>query len=190
MRAHASAGARGLLFAGMGVTPRTIPSSRLRDVVPAPLRGVPCGKRRISSRRRERSSTRWTRAARVGHRDQQGGTLHDAGGRRVEPRRDGPERSFAATRRRIPSRIRHRCCTQRRALDLPAERCVYVGDDLRDVQAGIAGNADAGRALGLHRNRRAARDMAGHRGADRPLDVLDWLPTQRVGASATLSRCT
>ena len=64
-----------------------------------------------------------------------------------------------------------------RALDVAPDRCVYVGDDLRDVEAGRA----AGMATIV-----AGYGYLGHAGdpaqwpatgwIDRPLDLLDWLP--------------
>ena len=43
-------------------------------------------------------------------------------------------RSSAATRRRTPSRIPRRCSRPRAGSASPPARCVYVGDDLRDVR--------------------------------------------------------
>lgn len=67
-----------------------------------------------------------------------------------------------------------------RELDLPPARCVYVGDDLRDVQAGAAAGMPTLVArwgymgTGAHHETWPATG-----GADRPLDVLDWLPSRR-----------
>lgn len=64
-----------------------------------------------------------------------------------------------------------------RALGIAPPRCVYVGDDLRDVQAGIAAGMPTLVArwgyLGIGEPHEAWPATGG---ADRPLDVLDWLP--------------
>ena len=74
----------------------------------------------------------------LGHRHQQGDALRRAAGRRrwACDRARGAGR--AATPRRTPSRIRRRCSKRRAGCGVAAASCVYVGDDLRDVQAGRA----------------------------------------------------
>ncbi len=67
-----------------------------------------------------------------------------------------------------------------RALDIPPERCVYVGDDLRDVQAGIAaGMPTLVARWGYLGTGEPHENWPATGGADRPLDVLDWLPSRR-----------
>jgi 2-phosphoglycolate phosphatase len=67
-----------------------------------------------------------------------------------------------------------------RALDVPPQRCVYVGDDLRDVQAGIAaGMPTLVARWGYLGTGEPHEKWPATGGADRPLDVLDWLPARR-----------
>jgi phosphoglycolate phosphatase len=64
-----------------------------------------------------------------------------------------------------------------RAMSVDPGRCVYVGDDLRDV---IAGNAAGMPTLvarwGYLGVGEPHEEWPATGGADRPLDVLDWLP--------------
>jgi phosphoglycolate phosphatase len=69
-----------------------------------------------------------------------------------------------------------------RLLDVPPARCVYVGDDLRDVQAGIAaGMPTLVARWGYLGTGEPHEKWNATGGADRPLDVLDWLPAKRHG---------
>ena len=81
--------------------------------------------------------------------------------------RSAPASSSAATRRRMRSRIPAPLLHAAAQLGVDAPRCVYVGDDLRDVQAGnAAGMATIVRELRLRRHQRRAVDVAGD-GLDR-----------------------
>ena len=67
-----------------------------------------------------------------------------------------------------------------RKLGVPPGRCVYVGDDLRDVQAGIAaGMPTLVARWGYLGNGEPPERWPATGGADRPLDVLEWLPAGR-----------
>jgi phosphoglycolate phosphatase len=67
-----------------------------------------------------------------------------------------------------------------RMLAVPPERCVYVGDDLRDVQAGIAaGMPTLVARWGYLGTGEPHEKWPATGGADRPLDLLDWLPSRR-----------
>ncbi len=67
-----------------------------------------------------------------------------------------------------------------RALAIDPSRCVYVGDDLRDVQAGVAAGMPTLIArwgyLGIGEPHESWPATGG---ADSPLDVLAWLPGGR-----------
>lgn len=63
------------------------------------------------------------------------------------------------------------------ALGVPAERCAYVGDDLRDVLAGnAAGMATLVARWGYMGTGEPHTQWPAVGGADAPLDLLDWLP--------------
>jgi phosphoglycolate phosphatase len=64
-----------------------------------------------------------------------------------------------------------------RSLDVPPAKCVYVGDDLRDVLAGnAAGMSTLVARWGYLGNEEPHEKWPATGGADRPLDVLAWLP--------------
>lgn len=67
-----------------------------------------------------------------------------------------------------------------RALNIDPTRCVYVGDDLRDVQAGNAAGMPTLAARWGYIGAQPHEQWPATGGADRPLDVLDWLPTARA----------
>jgi len=63
------------------------------------------------------------------------------------------------------------------ALGIEAARCVYVGDDLRDVEGGnAAGMATIVAGYGYMGVGGDARRWPATGWIDRPLDLLDWLP--------------
>ena len=65
--------------------------------------------------------------------------------------RDGAARSSAATRRRMPSRIPEPLLEAARRLGVAPDRCIYVGDDERDMHGGPGRrHAHGGRHLRLH----------------------------------------
>ena len=91
LRDYASSGARGLLYAGMGVTPEHGELWRAARRLSRALHVMPCGDH--ASFRRHRRAAGRHRGARtaLGHRDQQARALHDAGRRRAgfgQARRD------------------------------------------------------------------------------------------------------
>jgi phosphoglycolate phosphatase len=64
-----------------------------------------------------------------------------------------------------------------RALRVPASRCVYVGDDLRDITAGnAAGMATLVARWGYLGTGEPHERWPAAGGADHPLGLLDWLP--------------
>ena len=91
-------------------------------------------------------------------------------------------RSSAATRRRTPSRIRRRCCTRPRSSASPPARCVYVGDAVRDVEAGNAAGMRDDRRRATATSSRTRRPTTwpadGHASTVRAA-LLDWLPPAR-----------
>ena len=139
LRPHASAGARGLLGAGMGIAPEHADFPALRDAFLAHYEAALCVETTLFAGRRR--AARRDRGARtpLGHRHQQGGALH-AAARRPRCALAAPRRrpSSAATRRRTRSRIPAPLLHAAAELGIAAERCVYVGDALRDVEAGNA----------------------------------------------------
>ena len=91
------------------------------------------------------AGARRARAARpaLGHRHQQGAALRRAAGARARRCCRALPRWSAATARRTPSRTRRRCSRRRGAWACRRRHCVYVGDDLRDMQAGRAAGMGA-----------------------------------------------
>jgi phosphoglycolate phosphatase len=67
-----------------------------------------------------------------------------------------------------------------KVLGIVPERCVYVGDDLRDVVAGnAAGMATIVAEYGYLGEQRCADDWPATGWIDRPLALLDWVPDRR-----------
>jgi phosphoglycolate phosphatase-like HAD superfamily hydrolase len=107
------------------------------------------------------SSRRWSRCSPALERLRHAlGHRHQQGLRFAEPVVEGlgslarAAVVVAATPRRTPSRTRRRCSRRRGAWPACAVECIYVGDDLRDVQAGrAAGMATLAAGLGLPRHR-------------------------------------
>jgi phosphoglycolate phosphatase len=181
MRAYASAGARGLLFAGMGVAPEDPEFPVLReafmlhylaclsqttrlfsgvasllDILEA--NGFAWG---IVTNKAARFTTPVVAALKL---DRRAGTIV-CGDTTPHPKPHPEPLLYAA-----------------RALEVVPARCVYVGDDLRDVQAGIAAGMPTLVArwgymgIGEPHERWPATG-----GVDGPLDVLNWLPARRGG---------
>jgi phosphoglycolate phosphatase len=66
-------------------------------------------------------------------------------------------------------------------LGVEPSRCVYVGDDLRDVTAGnAAGMSTIVAEYGYLGEARCAADWPATGWIDRPLALLDWLPLRRA----------
>lgn len=64
------------------------------------------------------------------------------------------------------------------ALTVPPDRCVYVGDDLRDVEAGrAAGMATIVAGYGYMGQSGDPAQWPATAWIDAPLDLLDWLPS-------------
>ena len=179
IRRYASTGARGLLFAGMGVTPDDAEFPALRDAFllhyescladttrlfagvaklldTLEARGLAWG---IVTNKASRFTNPVVAALKL---DTRAGTIV-CGDTTPHPK-PHPEPLLHAAR----------------ALDVPPSRCVYVGDDLRDVQAGIAaGMATLIARWGYLGTGEPHDSWPATGGADRPLDILDWLPSGR-----------
>jgi phosphoglycolate phosphatase len=179
LRPHASAGARGLLGAGMGVTPDDADYRPLRDEFLAyyaagldqttelfdgiaalldalDARGLPWG---IVTNK----ATRFTEPV-VGALGLQGraGAIV-SGDTTAHPKPHPAPLLHAATLLRVD-----------------AARCVYVGDDLRDVIAGnAAGMATIVAEYGYLGEEGCADDWPATGWIDAPLRLLDWLPARR-----------
>jgi 2-phosphoglycolate phosphatase len=62
-----------------------------------------------------------------------------------------------------------------RRLQLAPESCVYIGDDLRDVQAALAANMPALAALWGYMGEHDVSTWGAHALMDNPMHVIDWL---------------
>jgi N-acetyl-D-muramate 6-phosphate phosphatase len=179
VRRYASTGARGLLFAGMGVTPDDAEFPALRDAFllhyesclsettrlfegvarlldTLDARGLAWG---IVTNKAARFTTPVVAALKL---DTRAATI--VSGDTTPHPKPHPEPLLHAAR----------------ALEIPPERCTYVGDDLRDVQAGIAaGMPTLVARWGYLGTGEPHEKWPATGGADRPLDLLDWLPSRR-----------
>jgi len=179
VRAHASAGARGLLFAGMGVVPTDPEYPALRDAFllhyesclaetthlfagvaklldTLDARGLAWG---IVTNKAMRFTEPVVAALKLEKR-----TKAIVAGDTTPHPKPHPEPLLHAAR----------------LLDVPPARCVYIGDDLRDVQAGVAAGMPTLVARWGYMGTGEPHDKWNATGgADRPLDVLDWLPAKR-----------
>ena len=151
LRPMVGSGARGMLGAAFGVAPGDAGFDALRDDFLARYEAAHAARDTRSSTPCSRCSTRWSAAACPGASSP---TRRCASPSRwcegAGPACRVPPRWSAATARRTPSRTRQPLLEAARRLGLPPQRCVYVGDDLRDMQAGrAAGMATAGRRPGV-----------------------------------------
>ncbi len=174
------AGARGMVGAAFGIAPGR---RRLRGParrVPRPLRAAP-------ARAHARSSPAWSRCCRRSRpRGLRWGIVTNKAERFTQPLVDGL--GLHAARRRVVMRRHHAACqaapgaaarsgAAHRAWRRP--HCVYVGDDLRDVQAG--------RAAGMP-TRRRRWGYLGRRRADRATGAPTWCietPSRALELAAT-----
>ena len=68
-----------------------------------------------------------------------------------------------------------------RRLNVAPEQCVYVGDDLRDIQAGqAAGMRTLAAAWGYLGQGEAIEDWGAHAVIHNPMEVLNWLRNQTM----------
>jgi phosphoglycolate phosphatase len=176
LRPHASAGARGLLAAGMGVAPDHADYARLRDAFLAHYMaaldvnthlfdGVPAMLDALEAR-----GLRW-------------GIVTNKAARFTAPvvaalglgARAGVVVSGDTTEHPKPHPLPLLHAAQ--ALDVPPARCAYVGDDLRDVVAGnSAGMVTLVADYGYLGESGHADDWPAAGWIDTPLALLDWLP--------------
>jgi hypothetical protein len=107
-------------------------------------------------------------AIRLGHRHQQGRALYR------RSRRGLPTAGTiaAGTRRRTRSRIPLRSCTPPQS-SLPPSRCIYVGDDRRDIDAGNAAACRRWCVVGYLGNGAPVRPARGWLGL--PAELFRWL---------------
>ncbi|HEX8739767.1 MAG TPA: HAD-IA family hydrolase [Casimicrobiaceae bacterium] len=176
LRPHASAGARGLLGSGMGVTPDDPDYPLLRDEFLANYAaglarstrlfdGVPELLEALDARR-----VRWgivtNKAARFTA--QVVAALGLAGRAATVVSGD-----TAARPKPHPEPLLHAAA----ALGVQADACVYVGDDLRDVTAGNAANMPTIVArYGYLGGDTDPSSWPATGSIEHPLDLLDWLP--------------
>lgn len=179
VRRYASAGARGLLFAGMGVTPEDAEFAALRDAFLLHYEACLAETTRLFAGVTKLLDTLEARGLAWG-------IVTNKAVRFTNP---------VVTALKLHSRARtivsgdttphpkphpEPLLHAARALEVPPARCVYVGDDLRDVQAGIAaGMPTLVARWGYLGNGEPHQSWPATGGADRPLDVLDWLPSRR-----------
>jgi phosphoglycolate phosphatase len=176
LRPHASAGARGLLGAGMGVTPDDAEYPRLRErflayyeaglaTTTALFAGIGPLLDALDAR-----GLRW-------------GIVTNKAERYTQPvvaalglaRRAGAIVSGDTTAhpKPHPAPLLHAAAL----LNVAAERCVYVGDDLRDVIAGnAAGMSTIVAEYGYLGEPGCADDWPATGWIAEPLGLLDWLP--------------
>lgn len=181
LRAHASSGARGLLAAGMGVTPAHPEYDELREeflryyeeglalstqlfagVLPllAAIEARGFGWGIVTNKH-----TRFTRPVVAAL------ALDERAGVVVS----GDTTPHAKPH---PAPLLHAAD----ALRVPPASCVYVGDDLRDVEAGrAAGMATIVANYGYMGTAGDPREWPATGWIETPLDLLAWLPTRRVG---------
>ena len=176
LRAHASSGARGLIGAGMGITPEHPEFAALRDAFlrhyelglarstrlfagVAPLldaieaRGLPWG---IVTNKHARFTVPVVAALALGSRA--GVVVSGDTTPHAKPH---------------PAPLLHAA----QALGVAPAACVYVGDDLRDVEAGrAAGMPTIVAGYGYMGNGSDPRQWPATGWIDEPLDLLDWLP--------------
>jgi phosphoglycolate phosphatase len=179
VRPHASAGARGLLGAGMGVAPTDAEYPALRDTFLAYYAaaldrttrlfdGIPelldaLDARGLAFGIVTNKATRFTQrvVAALGLDSRAGAIV--SGDTTAHPK---PH----------PAPLLHAAALLRVA----PEACVYVGDDLRDVTAGnAAGMATIVAEYGYLGEEGCADDWPATGWIARPLALLDWLPTPR-----------
>ena len=181
VRPHASAGARGLLFAGMGVVPTDPDYPALRDAFLLHYESCLAETTHLFAGVSKLLDT-------LDARGLAWGVVTNKAMRFTEPviaalKLDRRTKAIVAGDttphpKPHPEPLLHAA----RLLDVPPARCVYVGDDLRDVQAGIAaGMPTLVARWGYLGTGEPHEKWNATGGADRPLDVLDWLPAKRHG---------
>jgi phosphoglycolate phosphatase len=181
LRAHASAGARGMLQAGMGVGPDDAPFEALRDAFLdhytrclAETTVLFAGVADLLDALDERG-LRW-------------GIVTNKASRFTAPVVEAlglaPRAATVVSGDTTPHAKPHPAPMHHaaRALGLDAAHCAYVGDDLRDVLAGNAAGMPTLVARWGYLGTGDPHDTwPATGGADAPLDLLDWLPLRRGG---------
>jgi phosphoglycolate phosphatase len=178
LRPHASAGARGLLGAGMGVTPDDAGYPALRDTFLAYYAAALDRTTRLFDGVPELIDALEARGLGFG-------IVTNKAERFTQPvvAALGLDRRAAAIvsgdttahPKPHPAPLLHAA----QLLGVPPRACVYVGDDLRDVTAGnAAGMATIVAEYGYLGEQGCADDWPATGFIDRPLALLDWLPTR------------
>ncbi|GIK86678.1 MAG: HAD-IA family hydrolase [Burkholderiales bacterium] len=181
LRAHASAGARGMLQAGLGIGPGDDGYDALRDAFLAHYAACLAETTRLFD----------GVAGLLDALDARGfawGIVTNKAGRFTRPvvaalglaGRAGTVVSGDTTphAKPHPAPMHHAA----RELGVAAQRCVYVGDDLRDVLAGnAAGMATLVARWGYLGTGEPHDAWPAHGGADAPLGLLHWLPARPGG---------
>jgi phosphoglycolate phosphatase len=180
LRPHASAGARGLLGAGMGVTPNDAEYTLLRDrflayyaealaETTALFDGIGCVLDALDVR-----GLRWGIVTNKAERFTQ--PVVEALGLTTRARAIVSGDTTAHPKPH-PAPLLHAA----ELLEVAAAQCVYVGDDLRDVIAGnAAGMATIVAEYGYLGEPGCADDWPATGWIDAPLRLLDWLPDTRA----------
>ncbi len=177
LRGYASSGARGLLYAGMGVTPEQPDFGELRDAflahyadclaentrlfagVDAMLAGIE--QRGLRWGIVTNKHTRFTLAV-VAALQLDRAAVVVSGDTTPHPKPHPAPLLFAAN-----------------ALAIAPATCVYVGDDLRDIEAGqAAGMPTIVAGYGYMGAGSVPEQWPATGWIDQPLDLLDWLPTR------------
>jgi phosphoglycolate phosphatase len=178
LRPHASAGARGLLGAGMGITPNDADYPALRDTFLAYYAaaldrmtrlfdGVPELLDALDARALRfgivtNKATRFTQAVVAALGLDRRAAVIVSGDTTAHPK---PH----------PAPLLHAA----QSLGVPAQVCVYVGDDLRDVTAGnAAGMATIVAEYGYLGEQGCADGWPATGWIGNPLALLDWLPAR------------
>jgi 2-phosphoglycolate phosphatase len=179
LRAHASSGARGLLGAGMGITPESVDYEDLRDAFLAHYSACLAETTVLFAGVAElldaldRRRMRW-------------GIVTNKFGRYTRPvvaaLSLADRASTVVSGDTTPHAKPHPAPLLRAAddLEVPASRCIYVGDDLRDIVAGnAAGMATIVAEYGYMGNGGTSDTWPATGWIADPLALLDWLPASR-----------
>jgi phosphoglycolate phosphatase len=179
LRAHASSGARGLLGAGMGITPESADYEDLRDAFLAHYSACLAETTVLFAGVAElldaldRRRMRWGIVTNKFSRYTRPVVAALALANRASTVVSGDTTPYAKP---------HPAPLLRAAgeLKLPASRCIYVGDDLRDIVAGnAAGMPTIVAEYGYMGNGRTSDTWPATGWIADPLALLDWLPASR-----------
>ena len=138
-RPMAGAGARGMLGVAFGIDARAPDFATLREEFFVNYEiAHDCANTHVFDGVAELLEALRARGLALGRGHQQVDALHRAADARDAAVRQRRARSSAATPRRTPSRTPSRCSRRRAGWASTPARCIYVGDDERDIVAGRA----------------------------------------------------